>query len=174
MSQETATQPAATAPVVSNVEKKPVAVQELVESLRSIQDDIGQISELTSEEKLLVAQFFTSFLNLMAPLASAIPVTVSALPPGYRHAAQAYVDPTGHLAIMYNEGHMELESLEDEDNRELMIAVIEDVMPKFKSLTAGQKRKIENRIKFLTAVTKEVQKISETFTAALTKTRKRP
>lgn len=172
MSQETSTQtPAVTSAVA---EKKPLTVQELIDSLQSIQDDIGQIAELTSEEKLLVAQFFTSFLNLMEPLASAIPVTVSLLPPEYSHAAQAYVDPTGHLAIMYNDGRMELKSLENENNRELLIAVIEDVMPKFKSLTAGQKHKIEGRIKFLTAVTKELQKISETFTAALTKNRKRP
>jgi hypothetical protein len=171
MSQETPTQ-TPTVPSAVVAEKKPITVQELIDSLRSIQDDIGQIAELSSEEKLLVAQFFASFLNLMEPLASAIPVTVSSLPPEYGHAAQAYVDPTGHLAILYSDNRMELKGLEDENNRDLLIAVIEDVMPKFKSLTAGQKRKIEGRIKFLTGVTKELQKISETFAAVFTKTRK--
>jgi hypothetical protein len=33
-------------------------------------------------------------------------------------------------------------------------------MPKFKQLTSAQKRKVEDRIKFLTAVTKEMQRIS--------------
>lgn len=172
MTQEAATQPIMD-PQPSSA-KKPVAAEELIDSLRNIQDDIGQISELTSEEKILVAQFFSSFLNLMEPLASSIPVAVSSLPPGYSHASQSYVDPTGHLALIYSDGHMELKSLEDENNRELMAAVIEDVMPKFKNLTANQKRKIENRIKFLSAVTKEVQKISETFTAAMAKNHKRP
>jgi hypothetical protein len=41
-----------------------------------------------------------------------------------------------------------------------MVMVIKDVMPKFKSLTSMQKRKIEKRIKFLSAVTNEIQKIS--------------
>jgi hypothetical protein len=35
--------------------KKQVSIQELVESLKSTADDIGQISELSSEEKILVS-----------------------------------------------------------------------------------------------------------------------
>ena len=55
---------------------------------------------------------------------------------------------------------MELKNLIEERNRDLMILVIKDIMPKFKNLTSAQKNKIENRIKFLSAVTKEIQKIS--------------
>jgi hypothetical protein len=147
--------------------KKQVSVQEIVESLKSVADDIGQITELSSEEKLLVAQFFKSLLKLMQPLTSAMTVSLSALPIEPGLVTEAHVDPTGHLALMYRDGHMELKSLDDERNRDLMIAVVEDVVPKFKSLTNAQKRRIENRIKFLTAVTKELQKISETLTAVM-------
>jgi hypothetical protein len=42
-----------------------------------------------------------------------------------------------------------------------MIAVIGDVMPKFKQFTSAQKKKVENRIKFLSIITKEMQKISK-------------
>ena len=45
--------------------KKQITIQELVESLKSTADDIGQISELTSEEKILVSQFFVSLFKLM-------------------------------------------------------------------------------------------------------------
>ncbi len=149
------------------VEKKQVSLQELVETLRSVADDIGQISELTSEEKLLVGQFFASLLKLMQPLAPAIPVSVSALPFDADRVAQANVDPTGHIALMFKDGHMELKNLEDPANRDLMVSVIEDIMPKFKGLTSAQKRKVEGRIKFLTAVTKEVQRISEAMSSAV-------
>jgi hypothetical protein len=147
--------------------RKPASAQELVESLKSVADDIGQISELSSEEKNLVAQFFTSLLKLMRPLATAMTVNVSALSQNASFATEAYLDPTGHLAIMFQDGHMELKSLEDERNRDLMVAVVEDVVPKFKSLTAAQRRKIETRIKFMSTVTKEVQKISETLPSSL-------
>ncbi len=142
-------------------------MQELVDSLKSAADDIGQINELTSEEKLLVAQFFTSLLKLMKPLASAMPVSTSALPEEIGEVTQAYMDPTGHLALIFQDGRMELKNLSEEHNRELMVAVVSDVMPKFKSLTSQQKRKIENRIKFVSTVTKEIQKISDILSAVM-------
>jgi hypothetical protein len=148
-----------------HTERKQVSVQELIDSLKSVADDIGQISELTSEEKLLVGQFFASLLKLMQPLAPAMPVSVTVLPADPGAVAQAHLDPTGHLAVMYKDGHMELKNLGEERNRDLMVAVVEDIMPKFKSLTSAQKRKIESRIKFLTTVTKELQKISDALSA---------
>ena len=48
-----------------------------------------------------------------------------------------------------------------------MTAVIGDVMPKFKNLTSQQKRKLENRIKLLSNITKEIQKSSEALSAAI-------
>jgi hypothetical protein len=140
---------------------KPTAsIQALVDSLKSAGDDIGQITELASEEKLLVEEFCKSLLRLMQPLTSAVPVNISAIP-NAASAAQAHVDPTGHLAILFDDGHMELKDLADIGNRDLMIAVAEDVLPKFKNLTSVQKRKVENRIEFLSSVTKEMQKMSE-------------
>ena len=144
-----------------------VTLQELVDSLRNTADDIGQISELSSEEKILVSQFFSSLLKLMQPLAPSIQVTLEALPAQVGNITQAYMDPTGHLVLQYGDGHIELKNLSEEKNRELMMAVVADVVPKFKTLTANQKRKLENRIKLLSSITKEIQKSSEALAAAL-------
>ena len=167
MTQETVTKNIAEISARDEPKRKPATAAELVESLKSVADDIGQISELSSEEKNLVAQFFTSLLKLMRPLADSMPVNVSALPQEAGPVTEAHIDPTGHLAMMFHDGHMELKSLDDERNRDLMIAVVEDVVPKFKSLTGAHRRKVENRIKFMSAVTKEVQKISETLPSSM-------
>jgi hypothetical protein len=147
--------------------KKEISIQELVESLKSTTDDIGQISELTSEEKILVAQFFISLLKLMQPLAPSISVDQSALPAQLSDVVQANVDPTGHLILQFEDGHIELKNLSEEKNRDILTLVVVDIMPKFKSLTSKQKRKLENRIKLLSNVTKEIQKSSEALSAAL-------
>jgi hypothetical protein len=147
--------------------KKQLNIQELVDSLKSTADDIGQISELSSEEKILVSQFFVSLLKLMQPLASSIPVSPSALPPQFSDVTQAYVDPTGHLVLQFQDGHVELKNLSEEKYRDLMMIVVSDVVPQFKNLTAQQKRKLENRIKMLSSITKEIQKSSEALSAAL-------
>jgi hypothetical protein len=141
-------------------EKPQTSFQELDDSLKSVADDVGQITELASEEKNLVAEFLTSLLKLMQPLASAMSVSASALPAEVGNVVQAYVDPTGHLALFHDDGHFELKNLAEERNRELLIVVVKDVLPKFKQLTSAQKRKVEDRIKFLAAVTKEMQRIA--------------
>jgi len=146
---------------------KQMSIQELIESLKSTADDIGQISELTSEERILVTQFFSSLYKLMQPLASSMVVSQFALPAELGDVVQAHIDPTGHLVLVFSDGHVELRNLSDEKNRDLMTAIMGDVMPKFKNLTSNQKRKLENRIKLLSSVTKEIQKSSEALSAAM-------
>ena len=91
----------------------------------------------------------------------------SALPAQVGTVVQAHIDPTGHLVLQFEDDHVELEDLSEEKNRDLMMAVVSDVVPKFKSLTANQKHKLENRIKLLSSITKEIQKSSETLSTAM-------
>jgi len=153
--------------IIDHPEKKQVTIQEVVESLKSIADDIGQITELNSEEKILVAQFFSSFFKLMQPLAPSIPVNQLALPAQFSDVVHAHIDPTAHLILQFSDDHIELKDLNEVKNRDLLVAIVGDVMPKFKSLTNNQKRKIENRIKLLSNITKEIQKSSEALSAAM-------
>jgi hypothetical protein len=163
---ETTIKPVVTEPKPSNDNE--MSIQELAAAMKSMADDVGQISELASEEKLLVTEFFSSLLKLMQPLTPSMPVSTSALPAEAGNIVKAYIDPTGHLALLHEDGHMELKNLSEEQNRDIMIMVVKDVMPKFKSLTSLQKRKIENRIQFLSAVTNEIQKISGALSALKT------
>jgi len=103
----------------------------------------------------------------MQPLTSSIAVSQLALPAQVGDVTQAHIDPTGHLVLQYADGHVELKNLSEDKNRDLMMAVVGDVVPKFKSLTSMQKRKLENRIKLLSSVTKEIQKSSDALSAAL-------
>ena len=140
----------------------------LLESLRSVQDDIGQIGELSSEEKTLVTQFFQAMLKLMQPFARTMPISIEALPAEMGDVVQANLDPMGHLIVIHRKGQVELENLNEEKNRDLLLIVAEDVMPKFKQLTSAQKRKMENRISFLSAVTLELQKMSKALNTLIT------
>jgi hypothetical protein len=143
--------------------KSQASVQELVDSLKSIQDDIGQISELTSEEELLVAEFFASLLRIMQPFTQSIVIDTSILPLEMSGVTKGSLDATGQLTLLYEDGRMELKDLSDPKFRDLMIAVVEDVIPKFKQFPTAHKKRIENRIKFLSAITKELQRISKTL-----------
>jgi hypothetical protein len=142
------------------------SMEQLLASLRSVQDDIGQICEMTSEETALVTAFFESLSKFMEPLAPTMPVSIVALGEESRNAVQANVDSNGHLMILYEDGRMELKNLREEANRDLMISVAKDVLPKFKQLTTLYRQKIEFRVRFLHSVTKELQRISNALSKA--------
>lgn len=158
------------APAKKKKKEKPpqMTLEELVSSLKSLQDDIGQISELTSEEKRVVDVFFDSFLKLMQPLAKTMPVSPDALPDELGNVVQANIDPKGNLMLLSKNGKVEIRCLSEKTQRDLMICVIKDVMPKFKKLTSAHRRSIEDRMKFLSSVTKEIQKISKAFSTEST------
>ena len=103
----------------------------------------------------------------MQPLAPSIAVNHMALPAQVGDVVQAHIDPTGHLVLQFEDNHVELQDLSEEKNRDLMMVVVGDVVPKFKSLTSIQKHKLENRIKLLSSITKEIQKSSEALSAAM-------
>ncbi len=147
--------------------KKPrVSLEELLDSLKSVQDDIGQICELTSEEETLVGEFFESFVKLMQPFVATIQVSTEALPNQLGDVARASIDPTGQLMLLYRDGSMIMKNLIEEENRDLMTAVLEDVLPTLKQLFKTHREKIEGRMKFLSSITKEVQKMSRAVSKA--------
>ena len=163
MGQSTAQVPAGN----KEVAKAPqMSLEDLISSMKSLQDDVGQISELSSEEKRVVDVFFDSFLKLMKPLAKTISVSPASLPADVGRVVQANVDPKGNLMLLYEDGQVDIRSLAETSQRELMICVLADAVPKFKQLTSAQRRKIEDRMKFLSSVTQEMQKISKAFAEA--------
>ncbi|UCB60280.1 MAG: hypothetical protein JSW72_09280 [Candidatus Bathyarchaeota archaeon] len=150
-------------------ESAEVSLHEVLDSLKTVEGDIGQICELTLEENRLVEAFFQSTLKLVKPLAATIPVSTAAFPQEMASVAQAHLDPAGHLVIQYGLGRVELRNLREECNRDLLIAVIKDVLPKFKRLTAAHRQKVESRFEMLSAITKEVQKLADALVRATTR-----
>jgi hypothetical protein len=144
-----------------------MSVTEIINSLKNVADDVGQINELLSEEKLLVTQFFASLLKLMQPLTDAIGISPSAIAPHFKNVAEAHVDPTGHLALTFDDGLFKLLDLAESRNVDLMLAVIPDLLLKFRNLTSAKKSKIEDRIKFLSIVTKEMQRSSDFLSSVM-------
>jgi len=110
--------------------KKEDTLMEIMEAFQVIGEDIQQISELTKEEQVLAQQFFENLKTNMTPLTPSIDVSSSVLPYGYSNATRALAYSNGLLALTYPEGGMEIIDLTQTKNRDLMIAVFTDVLPK--------------------------------------------
>ena len=141
----------------------PASPDMVVETLRRLREDVGQISELSSEEGSIVAAFSLAFLKLMEPLTKALPVDASVLPLELGVIEKANVLPKGDLVVLYQDGRMESIDLTDAENRDLLVTVVSDAMPRFNALIAKRRSKIENRITFLSSVTKELQSIADSL-----------
>jgi hypothetical protein len=132
-----------------------------IETIRKLREIVGQVSELEFEEDNIVAAYSSAFTKLMAPLTKALPVDVSILPPELGEIKKANVITNGELVILSSDGNMLSVDLIHKDNRNLLITVINDVMPKLNNLLSQRRIKIEKRIDFLSRVTKELQSIAD-------------
>jgi hypothetical protein len=143
--------------------KIPSSSDEVVENLRRLREDVGQISELSSEEGNIVGAFSAAFFQFMKPLAKTVPVDTSVLSSEFRGVERANVLPTGELVVLMADGRMQSIDLKETDKRDLLVLLINDVMPRFNSLVSDKREKIERRITFLADVTRELQTIAESF-----------
>ena len=151
--------------VVGEPERVPPSMKETIDVLRLMREDVGQICELSSEERKLVETFSLALLKLMQPLAKTIPVDPSALPEEMGEVESANIVPRGELIVLYPDGRMESIDLSDEANRDLLVDVVGDVIPKFKVIISELRAKIETRMGFLASVTRELQNIAEAFSS---------
>jgi hypothetical protein len=132
--------------------KELISIQEIAETFEVVKEDIKQIGKLLSVEKVIVANFFES-LKQMAPLVSSISVTTSVLPFHLRGAFQAYLDLRGHLTLTFESDRREVWDLGKSENLDLLIVVVEDIIPKLRSLIGPNTQEVKKP--------KEAQTIAE-------------
>lgn len=141
----------------------PASSEEVVDILRRLREDVGQISELSAEERNIVEAYALAFLKIMQPLTKTISVDPSILPREMGLVERANVIPQSELVILFDDGRMESFDLTTVENRDLLVAVIGNAMPRFNDLIAQQRSKIEKRIAFLSDVTRELQTIADSL-----------
>lgn len=141
----------------------PASSEEVVDTLRRLREDVGQISELSAEEGNIVEAYALAFLKIMQPLTKTVTVDPSILPREMGLVERANVIPQSELVIPFNDGRMESFDLTAVENRDLLVVVIGNAMPKFNNLIAQQRNKIEKRIAFLSDVTRELQTIADSL-----------
>lgn len=141
----------------------PTPPEEVIGTLRRLREDVGQISELGSEEGNIVDAFSFAFLKIMETLAKTLPVDISILPREMGAIDRANVVPEAELVALYRDGRMESFDLKEPENRDLLVDVVSNVTPKFNTLIAQRRAKMERRIAFLSDVTKELQTIADSL-----------
>jgi hypothetical protein len=144
-------------------EKNGRNLEETLKSLDDIREETGQISELLTEENMLVAEFLAALLKIMQPLAKTLPISTSILPEEWGKVNKVSLDSTGQLLVLYPDERMRLINLKEQRHRELLLRVTYDIIPTLKKLITLHRQKIETRVKFMSSIIKELQKTAKTF-----------
>ena len=116
-------------------DKKQLSLEEVMKSLKSVGADVKRIVKLTSEEKLMVNELFASLKQAPQQMFS-IAVSMSTLPIGAGAFTRAQIDSAGHLILSSEDGLLEVMDLSETRNRDLMMAVVGDIVPKFKEFAS--------------------------------------
>jgi len=144
-------------------ETKEKTLEDSLKYLDSIREETGQVFELTTEEDMLVREFLTSLLKIIQPLAQALPVSTSVLPEEWGTVSQASLDLTGQLLLLYPDERMKLIDLTERRHRDLLLKITYDIMPTLKRLITLHRQRIEERVSFMSYITKELQKTAKAF-----------
>jgi hypothetical protein len=131
--------------------------------LDGIREETGQISELMTEENMLVKEFHAALLRIMRPLTENLPVSTSVFPQEWGKISQATLDYNGQLLVLFSDGKMKSIDLKEQRHRELLLKVTYNLMPTLKRLITSHREKIETRVKLMSSITKELQKTAEAF-----------
>jgi hypothetical protein len=118
-----------------SLHKKPLSVEDVMKSLKGVGDDVKKIAKLNSEEKLLVSELLATLKSVPQQMFS-IAVSTSGLPVGVGGFTQARLDSAGHLILTSEDGTLQVMDLSETRNRKLMMAVVGDIVPKFKDFVS--------------------------------------
>ncbi len=159
--------PQETQPVISSTpttENPKMTEEQTTEAMNEIQENAGQISELTSEEETLVREFFNFLVKILKPFGRTLEISASSLPESYnKRISKAYLYLNGQLVLVFANGEVEILNLADQENHQVLVEIAGEIMTKLKAIIASYKSKTEKRVKFLMQMTKGLQKVAEVF-----------
>lgn len=138
--------------------------EQTIEALKEIQENAGQISELSSEEETLVREFFNFLVRILKPFGKTLEISAVSLPDGYSgRTNKAYLYLTGQLVLVFTNGEVEILNLVEQENHQILIDITGEIMAKLKIMIMSSKSKTEKRVKFLMQMTKGLQKVADVF-----------
>jgi hypothetical protein len=96
---------------------------------------VKKIAKLNSEEKLFVSELLATLKNVPQQMLS-IAVSTSGFPVGIGGFTQARLDSAGQLILTSEDGTLQVMDLSETRNRKLMMAVVGDIVSKFKDFVS--------------------------------------
>ena len=115
--------------------ENPGSIEEIMESLKSVGAEVQKIAKLNSKEEVLITELLAALETVPQKMFS-IRISTSELPFRTGAFTQANIDASGRLILTAENGNLIVKDLRETGNRDLMMAVVGDIVPKFKDLAS--------------------------------------
>jgi len=134
--------------------------EEVISVIRNMRKEIETLTELISDEGMIVDNLFDILTTLSKPLKH-VNVDLSLLPVEKSEVEKANISYDGKLIIMRKDAGIQLINLMDEDNRDLLTKVLADVLPKLLDLIKDPSMHLEAEILELVTPDPQIEPIEE-------------
>jgi hypothetical protein len=128
-------------------------------SIKSLQDDALQLSELNEMEKSYSQEVIAFLKQLIEPLGASYHIKPQSVSRSDSSLQDVILTPQGIVFLMYSTGQTQSRPLENLQT-ETLVRILMEVMPSIKTLLADRRAKMTGRVGMLEKMTREFRKVT--------------
>jgi hypothetical protein len=131
---------------------------EITNSIRSLQEETQQISELVEMERSYSAEVSSQLKQIIMPLNASYHVKPESVSKNDSSISDVVLTPQGVVCVFYNSGNIVSRPIESITS-EVLVKILSEVIPDVKVLMNERRQKLSGRVVTLEKISKEMRKI---------------
>ena len=131
---------------------------EITSSIKSLQEETQQISELAEMERSYSADVSNQLKQIIMPLSSSYHIKPESISKNDSSISDAVLTPQGVVCVFYTSGNVVSRPLESITS-EVLIRILSEVIPEAKILMNERRQKLSGRVMMLEKLSKEMRKV---------------
>ena len=131
---------------------------EITNSIKSLQEESQQISELVEMERSYSAEVTIQLKQIIMPLNASYHIKPDSVSRSDSSISDVILTPQGVVCVFYSSGNVVSRPLESITS-EVLIKILSEVIPEAKRLTNERRQKLSGRVMTLEKLSKEMRKI---------------
>ena len=131
---------------------------EITNSIKSLQEESQQISELVEMERSYSAEVTNQLKQIILPLNASYHIKPESVSKNDSSISDVILTPQGVVCVFYSSGNVVSRPLESITS-EVLIRILSEVIPEAKVLTNDRRQKLSGRVMTLEKLSKEMRKI---------------
>jgi hypothetical protein len=135
---------------------------EVTLSIKSLQEESLQMSELAEMEKTYAAEVVTVFKQIIEPLNMSYHIRPQSVSKSDNTLSDVVLTPQGAVCLVHSNGMINSKPLESVQS-ETLVKILVEVIPEVKSILSEKRQKIAGRVVMLEKVSREFSKVASSL-----------